>query len=191
MKRNEIQNIIKSLKTDKIHILYFTNKVSLVSFFKNPLLLVLKIHNFFAKENVDHTAHISRFITDEDGNKYAKIFEATTKLGMQQNDLLDRLEEFKGILIIETLGNVDKTKAKVFENKYYGKPYSKLGAGLAGLDGWFNKFKPNNNALFCSYLTALFLKNQGYKISNEQELTPNDLLKIQKENSYKKQFNFI
>lgn len=178
MQKEKIQQIINNLDNEKIHIVFFINKVGFFDIFKDYLKVVLKIYNFFAGEKIDHTAHISRFVPDGK-NKIAKVFEATVELGMQQNDLFDRIEAHKGSVIIETLNKkVNKTKAKAFEKKYYGKPYSKTGASLAGLDGWFNRFKANKNALFCSYLTCLFLQEQGFKIDNPQEMTPTDLFNL-------------
>jgi hypothetical protein len=177
--KGEIQAQLNKLNKDEIHIVYFINTIRLSDIFKDPLKIVLKIYNLIAREKIDHVAHISRFISDDE-NQYPKIFEATRELGMQQNDLFDRIEAHDGKVIIESTGKkVDKIKAKEFEKKFYGKPYSEVGAALAGLDGWFNRFKAKEDKLFCSYLVALFLNDQNVvDIKNPQEMTPTDIFNL-------------
>jgi len=166
---------ILSLDKNKIHILYFSYYLNLHNVYHSPLLLTTKILNFLKRDKqIDHICHISRFVFDEESNFYEpKIFEANTLRGMEQNDLIDRLQAFQGICYIETIDKeVDKVAAKEFEKEFYGVQYSKFNAALSGLDGFFNRIKPKNNGGFCSWLVALFLKTQNIDLGNEKELTP-------------------
>ena len=177
------QAIIDSLDKDKIHILYFKKDLSLRNIYHNPLLLIIRIYNCFSQRiKVDHVAHISRFIWNQEDNKFeAKIFEATIERGMEQNDLIDKIKNYHGTVLIETLNKkVCKKKAKLFEIKYTGVSYSKLGALLSDFDGIFDKLKIKDNGGFCSWLEAIFLMTQGISIDhiqkgNPREITPTDL----------------
>ncbi len=179
--RDEIQNSINILDKNKIHIIYFSYYFNWHNFKKGPLLVTTKLLSLITgKPAIDHVAHISRFI-DDGIDLIAKIFEATMERGMEQNDLFDKLKAFQGICYIETLDiNVDKVKAKKFENKYVAVPYSKKLAALSGLDGKFNDYKPKTDGGFCSWLESLFLIDQGINLNNIQkgnpfEITPSDL----------------
>lgn len=182
-KLERTQAIIDSLDKDKIHILYFKKSLTLKNFYHSPLFFIIKIYNFFTRTiKVDHIAHISRFIWNEDEKIFeAKIFEATLDRGMEQNNLMDKIKNYHGTILIETLNKkVCKKKARLFEIKYTGVPYSKLGAALSDLDGIFNKIKIKDNGGFCSWLEALFLIDQGIAINHIQkgdpkEITPTDL----------------
>ena len=85
--------------------LYFKKDLSLRNIYHNPLLLIIRIYNFFSQRiKVDHVAHISRFIWNQEDNKFeAKIFEATIERGMEQNDLIDKIKNYHGTVLIETL----------------------------------------------------------------------------------------
>jgi len=179
MNRSELQKIINSLDVSKIHLVYFVNRLKLSDISYGKLKIVLKLFNLFSGQKIDHTAHISRFFIDEEGNKVAKIFEATVEHGMIQRDLLDKAETFNGSIFIESIDKeVDKSKAKIFENKYYQLPYSKIGAVLAGLDGAMNVIRPGKNSLFCSYLQGLFLKDQNIEVGEPEELTPSNIFNL-------------
>lgn len=182
----ELQEKINSLDKNRYHQLFFDYSLR-KNWLKKPFLLIFKL--FFKIQNkpaIDHCCHISRFVYDnKSGNWYARVFEATLHGGMEENDLYDKLKHFKGKIYIRTLKKVDKAKAKEFENEYIGKPYSTFLAGLSGFDVKFldKYFKLEDNqakAGFCSWLEALFLKNQGYDIEhiekgNVLEITPTDL----------------
>lgn len=177
------QAIIDSLDKDKIHILYFKKSFSLKNIYHSPLFLITRIYNFFTNRiKVDHVAHISRFIYNKEDNIFeAKIFEATLERGMEQNNLIDKIKNYHGTILIETLNKkVCKKKAKIFEIKYTNVPYSKLGALLSDFDGIFNKIQVKDDGGFCSWLEALFLMDQGISIDhiekgNPREITPTDL----------------
>lgn len=182
-KQIELQQKINNLDKNKIHLLFFDYSIK-KNWFKKPFLLIFKL--FFkiqSKPAIDHCCHISRFIYDnESGNWFARVFEATIHGGMEENDLFDKLKHFKGRIHIKTLGDVDKIKAKEFEQKYLGIPYSLKLAGLSGIDFKFFNSTSNlkNQNGFCSWLVALFLLNQNYNISeiesgNPLEITPTDL----------------
>jgi hypothetical protein len=184
--KDQIQDEINSLDKDKIHILYFSYYFNFHNIWQNPLLLLTKLLNLFnGDKSIDHVNHIARFRFDEEDGKWvAKVFEATMERGMEQNDLFDKLKLFQGICYIETIDKkVDKVKAKAFENKYYGVPYSKELAGLSGIDiDSLDKIikQPKTDGGFCSWLEALFLIDQGINIShiengNPLEITPVDL----------------
>lgn len=176
---------ISGLDKNKIHILYFSYYLNLHNVYHSPLLLVTKILNFITrKPSIDHVCHISRFVEDKENNTFdPKVFEANITRGMEQNDLIDRLENFQGICYIETLNKkVIKTRARKFEADYKGVPYSKELAAMSGIDiKIIEKYiKPKNNGGFCSWLEALFLQNQKINISNIQggnpyEIMPTDL----------------
>lgn len=179
-----IQNTINNLDKNKIHILYFSYYFNFHNLYRNPLMIVTKIYNLLVgKKSIDHVAHISRFIYDEENKSWsAKIFEATMERGMEQNDLFDKLKSFQGTCYIETINKVvNKDKARNFEKTYTGVPYSKVMAILSGLDITDTILQPKpNNGGFCSWLESLFLKNQNIKINhiqsgNEAEITPSDL----------------
>jgi hypothetical protein len=183
-KEIELQRKINDLDKNKIHLLFFNYSVK-ENWLKKPFLLIFKL--FFKVQNkpaINHCCHISRFIYDnENGNWLSRVFEANMNGGVQENDLFDKLKYLKGKVYIITLGDVDKIKAKEFEQKYLGIPYSLKLAGLSGLDF---KFLDSIDTLnksqsgFCSWLVALFLMNQGYDLSkiengNPLEMTPTDL----------------
>lgn len=186
-KHTELQKKINDLDKNKIHLLFFDYSIK-ENWLKKPFLLIFKL--FFKIQNkpaIDHCCHISRFIYDnETGDWIARIFEATIHGGMEENDLFDKLKHFKGRVHIKTLGEVDKIKAKEFEKKYLGIPYSLKLAGYSGLDFGAIKFfnsvnnSDENQSGFCSWLLALFLLNQNYDVSkiesgNPLEITPTDL----------------
>lgn len=183
--KQQIQNAIDKLDRNKIHILYFSYYFNFHNIYRNPLLLTTKILNFFSgKPSIDHVNHICRFIFDDETNSWiAKVFEATMDRGMEQNDLFDKLKTFQGICYIETLDkNVDKKKAKEFENLYTGVPYSKKLAAMSGIDikEVDKVIQPKSDGGFCSWLEALFLIDQGIDLSkiqkgNPLEITPTDL----------------
>lgn len=181
-----IHDEINGLDKRKIHILYFSYYLNFHNFYRNPLLITTKLLNFLmCKPSIDHINHISRLVFDgEDGRWNAKVFEATMERGMEQNDLFDKLKSFQGICYIETLNKkVNKIKARAFEKKYYGVPYSKELAAMSGIDLNFidkRKSKPKNDGGFCSWLESLFLIDQGIDLSviekgNPLEITPTDL----------------
>lgn len=162
--QDEIQDRINNLDKEFIFILYFKYKLTFKNLWKSPLLIVMAIfHLFNRKAGIDHVAHISRFIYDEEtGNFQAKLFEATTDQGMQETDLFEKLRRFDGKCWIEyTATKVNKEKAKLFEQKYLGVVYSKLAAALAGIDGVMDDVNIKTRGGFCSFLTAAFLKDQG------------------------------
>jgi hypothetical protein len=121
------------------------------------------------KSCVDHVCHISRFVYDRRDKIFIpKIFEATTKLGMDENDL----------------------ESKLFRQV----PYSIKLAKDSGIDIEFLKKKdcPNGDGGFCSWLVTIFLqlqsnaskqnimkavkrKIQSIENGNPLEITPADL----------------
>jgi hypothetical protein len=96
---------------------------------------------------------------------------------MEENTLMDKLEHFKGKVYIEELKDVNKIRARAFEQKYLGVEYSKTNALFSGIN--LNKFSKRKE-LFCSALVGLFLQDQGYLLDNIQdgnpyEMTPSDI----------------
>lgn len=182
--KERIQKEIDTLDKNKIHTLYFSYYLNFKNIWQNPLLLLTKFLNFWnGDKSVDHVNHICRFRFDEEDGKWvAKVFEATMERGMEQNDLFDKLKSFQGICYIETINKrVNKRKAKAFERKYTGIPYSKELAAASGIDIGSHKIKkPKTDGGFCSWLEALFYIDQGIDIShieqgNPLEITPADL----------------
>lgn len=183
--KEKIQSAINKLDKNKIHIIYLSYYCNFHNIYRNPLLLGTKLLNFFSgKPSIDHITHISRFIFDEEANNWiCKVFEATMARGMEENDLFEKLKNFQGVCYLETLNkDVDKKKAKEFEKKYTGVPYSKKLAILSGvdIDEVDSVMQPKNNGGFCSWLEALFLMDQGYNLSfiekgNPLEMTPTDI----------------
>ena len=184
-KQIELQQKINKLDKNKIHLLFFEYSMK-ENWLSKPFLPIIKL--FFKLQNkptIDHVCHISRFIYDnETGNWIARIFETTLSGGrVEENDLFERLKNFKGKIYIQTLQNVNKIKAREFEKKYIGIPYSIILAGLSGIDFKFFNSKNKSNeqkASFCSSLEALFLIDQNYDLSkiengNPSEITPNDI----------------
>ena len=180
----EIQQAIDLLDKDKIHILYLSYYCNFHNIYHNPLLLTTKLLNFFfGRASIDHITHICRFVFDlEDCNWTAKVFEATMERGMEQNDLFAKLKSFQGVCYIETLDKkVDKAKAKTFEKKYLGVPYSKELAAFSGIDIKLldKNYKPKSSGGFCSWLETLFLQDQGVEIDDDPlELTPTDIFEM-------------
>lgn len=176
--KDQIKEALSKLDRNKIHILYFKNYFNLSNCYKYPLFIFVKAYNLFAgKPQIDHVAHISRFVYDEENDFYEpRLFEATLRNGMEENDLFTKLKNLEGVCWIETLNvKADKVKAKAFENKYLGIPYSKE---LAAFSGFKRTFKSNGG--FCSWLESLFLSDQGIDISkikagNPLKITPADL----------------
>lgn len=180
------QHLIKKCQTldrDRIHVIYFSYHSNFRNFYHSPLLLGTKILGWIkGRESTDHICHISRFNYDEEKGIYRpKIFEANTKRGMEENDFIQRLKDFDGRLYIQTLGKVDKKLARGFENDYRGVPYEKDSALFAGIDIPIldRVFSKGRGRGFCSWLEAIFLTQQGYKIKaesgNPSELTPEDI----------------
>lgn len=184
--KSTIQAAINSLDKDKIHILYFSYYCNFHNLWKSPALLTTKLLNRFnGDKSIDHVNHISRFkFEEEEGKQIVKVFEATIERGMEQNDLFNKLKAFQGICYIETLDKkVNKTKAKAFEKKYYGVPYSIALAAKSGIDiDSLDKLikHPKTDGGFCSWLESLFLMDQGIDLSHIEkgtplEITPADL----------------
>lgn len=175
-----IKDCIKELDRDKLHILYFSSYFNFHNFYKAPLSFVVKGYNFFTgKEPIEHIAHISRFVFDEEMNEYdPKIFEATLERGMEENDLFDILKIIQGTCYIETIDiKVDKKLAREFEDQYTSVPYSKVLAGLSGIE---KQIKITTNGGFCSWLESLFLQKINIDISkirggNPLKITPADI----------------
>tara|TARA_R110000868_G_scaffold401156_1_gene676479 strand:- start:202 stop:810 length:609 start_codon:yes stop_codon:yes gene_type:complete len=176
-------NKCQKLDRERIHIVYLSYHSNFHNFYQAPLLLGTKILGWLkGREATDHICHISRFNYDEAKGIYRpKIFEANTKRGMEENDLIQRLKDFDGKLYIQTLGRVDKKLARDFENDYKGIAYEKDSALFAGVDIPFldKIFSKGKGRGFCSWLEAKFLLQQGYKIKaengNPSELTPEDI----------------
>lgn len=183
---NNYNNELKKLNHNHIHILYFSYKICCYNFIKHPLLIFTKLFSFLKsiidnkRIDIDHVCHISRFIKDEEtGDIIAKIFEANTERGMEENFLFDRVKNFKGKIFIEDVGEVQKQLAKQFEEKHLHIKYSKILAVLSALDGIFDKIKYKTNRMFCSYFVADFLKNQGFNLRKEsKEYTPADIYNL-------------
>ena len=181
-KIKDLKNRVNSLNREEIHLLFFEYHFSWKNVYHSPLLFITtKPLNFFTKnKSIDHVAHISRFDLDDQIKKYqglevynAKIFEANIKRGVEENWLVDRLKNVDGRVYIATIGKVDKEKAREFEKKYIGQPYSKNAALFAGVDLPF--LPESKREGFCSWLVGEFLKDQGYYEGNSSELTPADL----------------
>tara|TARA_R110000751_G_scaffold299695_4_gene411051 strand:- start:1194 stop:1814 length:621 start_codon:yes stop_codon:yes gene_type:complete len=184
MQLDILHNSIAKLDRDKIHVLYFSYYLNWYNFYHSPLLLTTKILSWITrKPYIDHIAHISRFVFDKEFNRYnPKIFEATIDRGMEQNDLISKLKRMQGICYIETVGYVNKGKARNFEASYNGVPYRKKLAAMSGIDIIFkpSKASDKNNGGFCSWLESLFLIDQGIDLShiekgNPLEMTPADI----------------
>ena len=178
-KFNNLQEKINNLDKNKIYLIYFDYSICFKNIYHSPLMLSTKFLAWLTgKKDIDHVCHISRFIYDQENDNYiAKVFEAGLERGMEENTLMDKLEHFKGKVYIEELTNVDKIKAKAFENKYLGVEYSKINALFSGIN--LTKLSKRKE-LFCSALVGLFLKDQGYLLKNIQrgnpyEMTPSDL----------------
>jgi hypothetical protein len=165
-KRERILEAFKELDRDKIYVLYFSYYLDWHNLYHSPLIVFTKLLGLITrKKPIDHVCHISRFIYDRSRKTFIpKIFEATTALGMGENDLETKLELMYGKVWIEELGNVNKEKAREFENKYRGVPYSMKLARDSGIDILDKKSdsKPKEGG-FCSWLVATFLIRQSEK----------------------------
>lgn len=179
-KIEKINKIINSLNPDNIYELYFIYDICFYNIWHNTLFLTTKLLGLLnRRKGVEHCCHIGRFYKDGKLQK-AKVFEGVNEYGMIENDLNEKLKSFKGKVYIRALGKVDKKKAKEFELKYKGLPYSKNGALWAGLDfKLIDKIFKQEKGRFCSWLLTKFLKDQGQKLSkkyqDENENTPADL----------------
>jgi hypothetical protein len=193
--RKSINQAIDNLDKNKINILYFSYDLNFHNLYHSPLLIFGKIFNKLAgNKSIDHVTHISNFNFNFDTNLWdVWIQEACIDTGIRKTYLFDRLLVFQGTCYIETLNNVDRAKAKAFELKYSDNPYSKTKALFSALDiGLIDKIynslskilkRPDINTSFCSWLEALFLKDQGIDIStkengNPDELTPADIFEM-------------
>lgn len=179
-KQNKLRESFAELDRDKIHLLYYCYDFSWKNFFHNPLFLTTKILGFITgKPAIEHVAHISRFVYDEEKKEFeVKTFEASFELGMHESNLRDKILAFDGTVYIETLGTVDKKIAKEFEIEYFGVKYSRRLAAMSALGkSVVNKFlKPRRNGGFCSWLECIFLQKQGYLSGCDAFLmTPSDL----------------
>ena len=185
------KNIIKAFKEidrDKLHLIYFDYKLNWHNFYHNPLLIITKALAFLTgKKDIDHACHINRYNYDRSLKCYLPIvFEAQTKGGMIENDLLSRLQNFQGKCYIETLGKANKTKLETFTQKYKNINYSEIAAALSGIDLKYFNNKTSKVGGFCSWLVTLCLQDQGYNIKAEKgnpfEVTPTDLWHENKSN---------
>ena len=171
MEKQDIQNFLKGLNKDNLHILFFN--YSLRKHWFNPILLITKFYyQLCGKPKIDHICHISKF----DGDRYY-IFEANVSKGMIENDLIERLEKFEGNIYLVSLGfdssysfnslKIDKNICRQFENEFRGRPYDIIQAVGSAVDniGWFKKFvkKRKQKGFFCSYLVAELMTRLNYK----------------------------
>ena len=189
MEKQDIQNFLKDLSKDNLHILFFN--YSLKKHWYNPILIITKLYyQLSGKPKIDHICHISKF----DGDRY-HIFEANVSRGMIENDLIERLEKFEGNVYLVSLGSynslkVDKNICRQFENEFRGRPYDIIQAVGSAVDniGWFKKFikKRKQKGFFCSYLVAELMTRLNYKavkfLSKEvggiKNIAPYELFKI-------------
>lgn len=166
LKKEIITEAFRTLDRDKIYILHFDYYLNWHNLYHSPLLIFTKLLGLIkGKKATDHICHISRFIYDRSKKCFLpKIFEATVNLGMDENDLETKLENMQGEVWIEELGDVNKKKAKEFENKYRGIPYSMRLARDSGMDVFDRDvhLKPKDGG-FCSWLVATFLLEQSKK----------------------------
>jgi len=164
-KKARIREALNNLDRDKIYILYFCYYFNWHNIYHTPLLIFTKLLSMLTKKScVDHVCHISRFVYDRRDKIFIpKIFEATIKLGMDENDLESKLETMQGKVYIEQLGDVNKIIARDFENKFRQVPYSIKLAKDSGIDIEFLKKKdyPNGDGGFCSWLVTIFLQLQS------------------------------
>lgn len=151
---------LNDLDPDYYYNLYFDYYL-LQNIRHSPLLIFTKALCWITgKQPIDHICGISRFPKDEEGFK-PKIFEASTKKGMVENDLIERISKFKGKLYIEKVAKVDKKLAKELEDLYKGVEYDYFDAAVSGIDTPIlgRILKPRKKGLFCSLLRAIFLKS--------------------------------
>lgn len=171
------------LNQDIFYICYFKYKICFSNFLEKPALLIMWLFYFFGrKKGIDHVAYISNIFKFDD-DIIVEIFDSTI-YGTFSADLRERLKHFKGELIVEDVGAINKKKLKEFEDKYIADGYSVIDAVKAGVDGWVGKklnkiFKKNGN--FCSELVGKALKENGVQKflrmseGDLSELTPDDI----------------
>lgn len=189
---------INNLDQDKLHLLFYINDFS----FSPSFLITRLAHRINGDFPVDHVGWISRFIEDEQtGNVIAKTFEALPT-GLEENNLIDKIKNYNGRVIIATLGKVDKKKARAFKKEFIHLPYSHIHAALSGLDTKkikrlesilrnnkldkelvFENIKFMPDIMFCSFLAILMLLDQGYSsfgIENDKafEMTPFNIFQV-------------
>lgn len=177
-KFDQLVKDLNNLDRDKIHIIYFDYRICIKNVYHNYLMLTTKLLALLqGKKDIDHVAHISRFV--KDGKNYLpKVFEATMEYGMLENDLFEKLKHFKGKVYVETLGAVNKEKARLFENNFKGVEYSKLNAFFSGIN--LEELSDQSRGGFCSWSVPQFLIDQGVDISKIEngdplKITPSDL----------------
>ena len=189
---------INSLDQNKLHLLFYVQDFNL-----SPTFLLTRIvHKINGDFPIDHVGWISRFIPDTSTNNIiAKTFDALPS-GLEENNLIDQIKNYKGRVFIATLGTVDKKKAKAFEKEFLHLPYSHVHAALSGLDTKKIKLLENilrdnsldnelvlenvkyqSDVMFCSFVAILMLLDQGYEsfgIENDRtfEMTPFNILQI-------------
>lgn len=181
--KNDLKKKINQLDKNKIHIFYFKYYLNWHNFYKNPLLITTKLlSKWNGDKDIDHVGHISNFIPNGDGY-LANIFEASVKRGMEENGLFDKVKKIQGEVYVETINkDINFEKHDEFKKRYFAVPYSKRLAAMSGID-WNlidSVNKPKSSGGFCSWLTALYLLDQGVDINhiengNPLEITPADL----------------
>lgn len=189
---------INNLDQDKLHLLFYIRNFSL----SPTLLLTRLVHKLNGDFPIDHVGWISRFVKDEaTNNVIAKTFDALPS-GLEENNLIDQIKNYNGRVIIATLDKVDKKKAELFRKDFLHLPYSHVHAALAGLDTKkikvlenvlrenslekelvLENIKYKSDVLFCSFVVAIYLLDQGYSTFNVEnnkpfEMTPFNILQV-------------
>lgn len=191
---SDLQSKINALDKDGFHIFYFSYHTNWHNIYHSPLMMAIKTAYWIKREVlfrkglikeryplIDHICQSSRFVFDEEtGNQILKLFEASFDRGMETNDAIDRFKKIDATIYIETLGKVDKAKARLFEKEYYGVAYDKLGAAMSEIDGVFDKIKRKPKGGLCSWLLSTSAISQGNNLDhiekgNPREMTPIDI----------------
>lgn len=184
-RRKKIEEAIKGLDKSKIHILYFSYYFNFHNLKQNPLLLTTKLLNFVTrKPSIDHVAHISRYVKDEETGRFLpKVFEANRSRGMEESDVVEKLRNFQGICYVDTIDAPPFSReiAKQFEIEHSGEDYGDGNAVRAGIDlNFIEKNLPSDVGIFCSEAAGKYLIKRGVNLDHVEngdpsEMTPTDL----------------
>ncbi|MGL5113591.1 MAG: hypothetical protein ACRC6O_13240 [Flavobacterium sp.] len=190
----DLQSKINALDKDSFHIFYFSYHTNWHNIYHSPLMMLIKTAYWVKREVlfrkglikeryplIDHICQSSRFMFDEETDNWTlQLFEANFERGMETNDAIDRFKKIDATIYIETLGEVDKTKARLFEKEYYGVAYDKVNTALSEIDGVVDRVKVKPKGGWCSWLLSSSLIDQGYNLGhiekgNPREMTPADI----------------
>lgn len=199
-KLDSIQDSINSLEKDKLHLLFYINKFTFKRAFNPVFLLTRLIFKIKGNPPIDHVGYISNFDEIDTTNIYKAETIDALPTGVEKNDLLDFVKNYRGAVIVASFDKYDKEIIDSFTKLVHGLPYGEISAAMSALDSDTindiaqrldidieNKTEDfidfDLEKIFCSYKTALLLEKLGYDTSIVEggiakEMTPYNVFQL-------------